>query len=185
MLHPPFCSSRISSSWPLQGWWWWGMEGRMPFSPCWELYILCFTYLPEIKLVIRKKHHGGGEPFEAGSWPPAAVHTSLPRVCLTALSPSSHTTCCHHHSSAAPLLNPTASAGRVHDCPPLLQIVPVVILFNTPDLRIWLSELISGAFSFSTLSSDRRSNRLASLCLLFYQKCLQVSDAQSSSPRLV
>ena len=118
MLHPPFCSNPISSSCRPQGWWWWGMEGRMPFSPCWELYILCFTYLSAIKLVIRKTHHGGGEPFEAGSGPPAAARASLPRVCPMAMSPSSHTTCCHYHSSAAALLRPAASAGHVHCCLP-------------------------------------------------------------------
>ena len=112
MLHPPFCSSPISSSWRPKRWWWWGVEGRMPFSPCWKLYLLCFTYSLEIELVIRKEHHGGGEPFDAGPRPPPAVHTPLPGVGM-AMSLSSHIMC---HSSMAPLLHPRASIGYVHDC---------------------------------------------------------------------
>ena len=88
------------------------LAARMPFSPCWKPYLLCFTYSSEIKPVIRKEHHGGGEPFDAGSRPPPAVHTSLPGVGM-AMSLSSHIMC---HSSVAPLLHPRASTGCVHGC---------------------------------------------------------------------
>ena len=110
---------------------------------------------------------------------PPAVQASLPSVCSTTTSLSSHTICCHHHSSI-PVTTSEAplDISTTIVCPPLLQIVlvEILILYSSwaGNLNLWA---YLWALSSSTLSTDMRSNQPASLHLLVYQKCLKVSYA--------
>lgn len=118
-----------------------------------------------------------------GLWSLPAVHRSSPRFCSVALSLSSHTMCDQHLSS------PHHTLSLLRTCPSLLSGLLSHIRslsgFSFVWHLSWEVESPSSSFSFSTLSSDIRSNQAISLSSLFSQKYPKVSCTRSSSPEFL
>lgn len=118
-----------------------------------------------------------------GLWSLPVVHRSSPRFCSVALSLSSHTACDQHLSSRHHTLSLLRTCASLPSG--LLSHVGSLSGFSFVWHLSWEVESPSSSFSFSTLSSDIRSNQPISLSSFFSQKYPKVSCPRSSSPKFL